>query len=510
MTDYSSDTGNNGIERGTPDVDESRRALVTRLTDDVKRAKEKYKPAFARMREDQRFVRRQLPMEMDNDERAKVNIVQRYLNTRVATLYAKSPTFVADRRKKLDFKIWDGKRTTLQAAAQHIQEAQMAGIQPTEDVMALMQDIQQALTRRQMLDQVGKSLEIALTYSLDEQQPPFKPQCKQLVRRTVTCGVGYVKLGFQREMEKRPDTEATLPDITDRVASVERLAADLADGESEENSADAEEFKLAKGALQAEKDVIVREGLVVDFPASTRIIPFLGCRQLAPGFPGAPAVAEEFLMSPNEVKETYGVDVKTNFCGYTQDKNGLMAKSQAETRRCLVWEVYHRKDGLKYVLCDGYPDFLEPPKPFDLAYLDIVFPFIPLLFNQVEDEEDIFPESDVRLIRPIQREVNRKKEALKQHRVASRPLYTVRKGVLEEDDRESMSGHAAHSILELQGLNEGEDVTKVFAPFPKVGIDPNLYETSTDVTDLALVVGAQDGTPRGPGQGRRRHRRVHR
>jgi hypothetical protein len=487
-------TENNGIQRGPdPDLTDQRRALVTRLIDDVKKAKERHRTAFARMRDDMKFVRKQLPMEMENDDRTKVNIVQRFLNTRVAVLYAKSPTFIAQTRKRMDFTIWDGKRASLQAAAQAEAQAQQQGMPPPPGVMELMADVQQGLARRELMSSIGRTLEIALTYSLDEQQPPFKAQAKQLVRRTITCGVGYAKLSFQRELAKRPDTEASLPDITDRVSTVERLSADLADGKSDPGSADAEELNLAKGSLTAEKDQIVREGLVIDFPPATRIIPFLGCRQLAPGFPGAPAVAEDFLLSPEQVKEVYGVDVGSNFVGYTQAEYGQAKRSTADTRKCLAWEIYHRKDGLKYVVLDGFPDFLVEPAAPDLAYLEIVFPFIPLIFNQIEDEEDIFPESDVRLLRPIQRELNRKKEALKQHRVASRPLYTVRKGVLEDDDRETMGKHQAHDIIELQGIDAGEDVTKVFAPFPKVGIDPNLYETSTDMSDMQAVVGSQDG-----------------
>jgi hypothetical protein len=35
-----------------------------------------------------------------------------------------------------------------------------------------------------------------------EQQPSFKSQMKALVRRVVTTGVGFVKVGFQRDMDR--------------------------------------------------------------------------------------------------------------------------------------------------------------------------------------------------------------------------------------------------------------------------------------------------------------------
>jgi hypothetical protein len=86
-------------------------------------------------------------------------------------------------------------------------------------------DVQEAITRQRMLDRVGKTMEILLAYALDEQQPPFKPQCKQAVRRGVVRGVGYAKLKFQRQLTRRPDTEAKLSDVT--AATGERRAAGL-------------------------------------------------------------------------------------------------------------------------------------------------------------------------------------------------------------------------------------------------------------------------------------------
>jgi hypothetical protein len=41
-------------------------------------------------------------------------------------------------------------------------------------------------------------------------------------------------------------------------------------------------------------------------------------------------------------------------------------------------------------------------------------------------------------------------------------------------------------------MADGDTIDKVFQPFPKVGVDPNLYETGTDLTDVQLVVGAQE------------------
>jgi hypothetical protein len=482
------DEFNNGIQRGAPEVSEERKALVTKIQADVAEDKKKWAPSFKRMRDDMKFLRKQLPNETEDDERAKINITQSHVKRRIAQLYAKDPTFVAKRRPRLDFAVWDGKRASLEAAA-----ADMGTGVPTPETVMLLQDIQEALTRRRMLDSVGKTLEILLKNALAEQQPPFKPQCKQLVRRSVICAAGYLKISYQRELTPRPATETALPDITPQVSTYERLTADIADAKIEPGAAGVEEQALVGANLSAQQgQTIVREGLVYDFPSSLRIIPDRDTKHLAPGFPGARRVSEEFLLTCDQIKEAYGVDIGDSYTGYQELSNGTVRKAEGEHARAMVYETYDRRAGLVYVHCEGYPDFLEEPAPPKLAYLETFFPWIPLVFNPLEEEGEIFPEGDIRLLRPVQREINRKAEAIRQHRIASRPLYAAKKGAMSEDDDKSLAAHQAHDVIELEGLAEGQDIAKVFQPFPKVGVDPNLYETGTDIAFMQLIVGAQE------------------
>src|SRR3546814_4485421 len=81
-------------------------------------------------------------------------------------------------------------------------------------------------------------------------------------------------------MEKRPEIVGSLADATQQISTVERLAADAADGEFDGNAAEAEELSLASQALQADPTVIVREGPIFSFPMATRIIPDPGTRQI--------------------------------------------------------------------------------------------------------------------------------------------------------------------------------------------------------------------------------------
>ena len=98
-----------------------------------------------------------------------------------------------------------------------------------------------------------------------------------------------------------------------------------------------------------------------------------------------------------------------------------------------VWEIYSRKDGLVYVICDGYDDFLREPASPEI-YNERFYPWYALVFNEVENEHELFPPSDVRLIRDMQMEYNRCREALKEHRIAARPFIGVVGGSLDEEE----------------------------------------------------------------------------
>jgi hypothetical protein len=128
------------------------------------------------------------------------------------------------------------------------------------------------------------------------------------------------------------------------------------------------------------------------------------------------------------------------------------------------------------------------------VFVESFWPVFAITFNDVENEDELFPPSDVDLLMHQQREHNRTREAVRQHRIANRPLYVTPTGAFEEEDAVNLSDYAAHSVIELDGLKDGQDVKKLLQPVDKVPIDPNVYETSAIFQDVQRVVGAQDAT----------------
>jgi hypothetical protein len=361
----------------------------------------------------------------------------------------------------------------------------------------------------EMMDKLGKTLELLYSYQVGEQVHPFKSMMKKVVRRAITSGVGYVKLGFERVMEQRPDMERGIADASERLGTLERLAADMADDITDENDKEAEQLRLLIDDMMQSAEVIAREGLTFDYPLPTNIIPDIKCLDLK-HFLAADWVCEEFILSVNEIEEIYGVDVrKSGYSEYNradirgpdpvamarewstgEHSDGHSWDDRDEAFAC-VWEIYCRKDGLVYVVCDGHEDFLKEPASPEI-YNERFFPWYALVFNEVENEKELFPPSDVRLMRDMQLEYNRCREGLKEQRIAARPFTGVVAGSIDEDDLEKLSNREANAIIELNALQPNQDIKNLLQAFAGPGIDNNLYEVNPVYEDILRTTGVQE------------------
>ncbi len=487
------------IKRDEPEIDPERTALLKRITSNVKAGKKKVEKVFKQMQTCSDFVSgKQWAGEDADTEKYIANITQRHLQQKVASLYAKNPKAVCKRRTTMDFAIWDESSSAITNAMGQLQQAGQMGMMPDPAAQQLLQDVMQGYKKRQMLDKQARTLELLFKHETEQQEPRFKLSMKQLVRRTCTTGVGFLKLGFQRVMEKRPEDVDKITDYTQQLALLERLIADKLDKEYTDEDAEAEQLRLTLEKLKASPDIITKEGLVFDFPPSTSIIVDPRCRNLRT-FIGAQWIAQEFILSVNDVKEIYKVDVGKNFTAYKADGKSLEGRDNSSDKdadknqesTCVVWEVYSKTDGLLYIICDGYKDFLEEPAAPPIV-LERFWPFFSLLFNESENEKQIYPQSDVDLMIPMQREYNRSRQALREQRIANRPAYGIPAGILDEKDVKKLETRPNNAVLILNGLQPGQKVGDVIQPIQSIPIDGALYDTTMVFDDVLKVSGAQE------------------
>lgn len=520
-------------------IEQSRANLVTEVLDKIREDKEHYKPAFKQMRRDMFIARNGRIPEYPKDN-YKANLAGRHVKQKTAALYAKNPKVIARRRDKLDFQVWDENPKSLELAMQTIQTAEQLLMQapktidpttgqpvlaqppsPQQEIafqkaQAIVQDFQQGTQAREQIQKIGKTLETLFEYFMDQQKPvDFKTGMKKLVRRATTTGVGYVELAFQRDVGPRPATLEKLADFRARLDHLRVLAEDVQSTDNPISPDDPEiaELTEAIAALQAEEEIVLREGLIVEFHQSTKIIPDKLCQSLV-GFVGCRHVTIEYLYTPQQVREVFDVDLENNYTGYQsgvvsdRSKNPVQMvdaerddelnnpdKTYAPTAGkgkglVCVYKHYDKASGLVYYVADGYKDFLREPASPDV-FVEDFWPLYALTFNDVEDEANPFPPSDVFLMTDQQHTYNISREGKRKHRKAALPRYVHANGALEKEDAQAL---ATADPFTSTGVNlpPGQKIGEVLEVIPVPGVDPNLYDTGEMFTDIQLVVGSSE------------------
>ena len=497
----SMDAAKSAMRREAGIIDPAREARVKQILDKIKRDKKFYEEAaFKRIRQDIKFAANLKDEQWEGDSNKYVaNITLKHVRDRSDELYAKNPRVRAKRAERMDFAVWDEKAESMQAAMMTADMAMQQGLPLPPEIEMLLADIQQAKLHRDMIDRVGRTLTILYHHYLDAPQPRFKKMMKSAVKRAISGSIAWVKMSYQRQYEKNPGVMESINDVTQKIARVETMIADFGDGLIEEGSAKIEELKRALATLQSQQEVLVNEGIVHTFPKTHRVILDKHTTQIS-GFVGTRWMAEEFLLTIDEVKDLYETDVSASFTAYATGRDGINTITSGQTSKfregaedlCCVYEYYDKTTGTFCVVCEGYPDYLREPGPPPIA-MKRFFPYFPIMFNEIEMEEgEIYPPSDVRLLMHQQRELNRARESLRQHRIANQPFYVSSKGNMSDEDKDAFSTRIPHAIHDMDGLPPGTKVEDVVQSFKHAPIDPNLYETNPIFEDALRTVGSQE------------------
>lgn len=492
----------------------------------IKDAKKFYEKDFKRMRENMEFAAGIQWAVQDNieSEQYVANFVNREVNQKVANLYAKDPKAVFRRKKRLDYQLWDGSVESMQAAHANVMQAQQAAQQGGMGMMALQQpqviqaqallaDIQHGNAWRKMVERVGQSLEILYSHQCDTQAPDFKYQMKQLVRRTVTTGVGFVRLNFSREDNSVLTASGTDDSLAMRVKRAKAILEGIDDDKITETDPRhqqlADLFVSIKQSQENGDTTNVEERLEFDFPSATSIIVDPKCKSLK-GFVGARWIVQQFILPLEDVNAYFETDIPVSgkLVKYSEDgieklteKPGDNTKDPQEKPLCCLWEVFDILTKTSFFLADGYTDYVREPEPLTPS-INRFWPIFALTFNDTEVEPGgkvhIYPPSDVELLRHPQKEWNRSREELRKHRKSNRPWYLTSEGWLTDPDREKFGDHESSEIVAVKGMPPGGDLSKAVIRFDAAPIDAALYNTQPLSEDAGLVIGSnqsQQGQP---------------
>jgi len=474
-----------------PESSEATKSFIKFWIERIQAAEKHFKSDFERMRKCMDLAKDGADEDwLKDDKNYVVPVTNRHINLAVGQLYAKNPKPYAKRKRRRMSKLWDGKLKSLQEAA----ELAAAG-EPT--AIAMVQEVSGVQEYNAMMDGLADTIEILYEYFCNEQSSNYKQRFKALVRRAKVTGVGWVDLQYQRILAPEAHSaQARIEDVTAQVALVEARLREAARGDIQEDEAKMEELKQSMEVLKKQATLLLREGPVWDFPSSTSIIPDTATKHLKT-LAGTQWIARKYMKCPEEIEQIWKKNIKDQYTAYKRDETKKPSWWSDEKRKesksddACVYRVQHRVSGLEFVICEGYDDYLKAPGEPDTK-IERFFTLFPLVFNEVEHDEKIFPPSDVWLAKHPQAEINRARNALREHRIANRPGYVSPTGALSEEDTKAIASRAAFDVIKTNSVQQGEKLEDKLRAIPAIPIDPALYDIEPMMADVQRTVGSQD------------------
>lgn len=477
---------------------------VKQWTKRIRSARTTFEPDFKRMRKNMGMANSLQWLSQKNlqSELYVANWINREVNQKVASLYARDPKAVAKRRKRLDYVLWDGNPQTAMLAQMSMQQGQVLGM-VNPQAAALAADIAHGNQWQDMLDRVSQTLEIGYQYQCDTQQPEFKYQMKQLVRRVVITGVGYVRLSFARIDETPVQEEGADASLPMRVKRAKDILSSLEDQSLDPTNPALTELQSLFASIQASASTqaeSIEERLEFDFPSATSVIVDPRCRALK-GFLGARWIAQQYIVPVSFIEAYFETKLPLDGDLVTYAEDGIpepkdkAKKDEAFEPLACLWEVFDYDTKTSFFIVDGYKMFVTQPAPVE-PQTSRFWPIFALTFNdaEVEPGEDvhIYPPSDVDLVWHIQKEWNRSRQALREHREQNAPFYVAKAGWLTKEDKEKLGNHESGEVVELQGAPTDGDLSKALVAFRPAPIDPAVYQSTPYVEDIFRVLGQQN------------------
>jgi hypothetical protein len=509
-------SGETAVAPVEPESDEpaaSVSAHVKRWIATVEDAKTYFKPQFDRMIANMDFVAglQWVGQESIHEEtRYVANFCLHQMEMKVAQLYARNPKTKARRKKRLDFKVWDGRMESILAAQMPLPGAMPETIAASQ---LLLTDYAQGRLQRDMLDKVGQTLETLFQWFQDNQQPPLKTSMKQLIRTVCICGVGYMTVDLVQPNEgtlSRLDTEST---AKERLGRIKVLVDKIAAGDINDDSAEVEDLRslvasLNNGLLLGEPQND-NERVIFQFPSPLSIIVDKRCTCLE-GFVGARWIAQEFNMDLDEVNAFFGTEIeRTDVSDSSRSFEVPAVTTGNQTNNELpppfpvtIWKVWDLDSKSEFVIMQGHDDYVQAPQPI-FPDTNCVWPIFALTFNKVlvdpntKSKASVYPPSDIDIMRPAQKEWNRSRDSLRDHRVGNEPLYFTIDGSLSQEDIDKLKVARPGDVIPLK-VPQNTDLTKIFVPRIKDPIDSLAHDTTPLSQDLYYTLGSEP-TPLKPG-----------
>jgi hypothetical protein len=334
------------------------------------------------------------------------------------------------------------------------------------------------------------TLEIVLRRQL-VRDAQLKKREKANVRGTMTTGIGWLKVLYQRDYKTDPIIQNRIADIQDNLKRLEYLMVEVESGVAADRDAKKAELEEQLKALEQKLEVIASEGLVIDRVLSEDMLVLDEGLRDFDMYPQSRAIAHGIWFTKESYKETFGHDAPATAAMYSAPTEAKDAQSNGDQQFVRVWEIWDRISQTIYTIVEGAQGFCRPPyQPQRQGKR--WYPFFALAFNPVDGQ--FMPLSDVALLKELQDEYNTTRTNFAEHRKEHIPGTVVRAGgQLTPEDIKRITERKINETIVVQG-DGGKPLSDDIQNIGGSPIEPQVYDVSPIRNDMDLVVGLSDAS----------------
>ncbi len=342
----------------------------------------------------------------------------------------------------------------------------------------------------------AKTLENALNVFLVK-DAHLKKRGKTAVRSSLTSTLGFVKIIYQREKKDDPLIKNRINDTQDNVDRIKLLIEETKQegGECDLYEAKMYELQQQVTALEAQIEVVVSEGLVIDCISPEDLIVLdASCRDIDE-FMQATEIAHKIKMTVGAFKAQFGKAPPKGSKSYvlsqdTDDEETNKKDVDEDDKIILVYEVWSLKDLTVYTLCEGVKQYIRTPyQPESLG--EQWYPFFGLQLRRVDGKK--YPRSMVEQLIELADEYNTRRTNAREHRNKNIPVRVFNKAAgITDDEISKINNRTINTDVIGITVDSGEPVQNSLGSLPEIPYNPQMYDTSDILFDMEKVGNTQD------------------
>jgi len=323
----------------------------------------------------------------------------------------------------------------------------------------------------------------------------LKSKAKRTLRASLVTGQGWVKLSYQRDIQRDQAIINRIADAQDNMRRLQHEIKEIEEGNKGDREEELRQIELLTTSLEAKAEIVKAEGLALDTirredmivdPAITGVSDYKLARW----------ICQRIYMNKEDAESLYDMELD-NATTYASDNEEPASNKDADKESrgdlIIVYEFWDRINNHVFTFVDGHNQWLrEPYVPTRSG--EQFFPFIPLVLLEDDEGKDL---SMIDMLMELQDEYNTTRTNFAEARQANVAHWVV-DSRMKVREVKSFEDAEVGSFVTVD--TDGMPLDKGMMQAPQLRIDAGNYDTSQIRTDMDLVSGVQDAMRGGVGK----------